>query len=206
MLAACGRRPQIQLGCLNTAGHNPMFNISNWLRTRSKSGQTAAKLYGSIVAQARHPAFYLDLVVPDTTSGRYEVLVLHLAVVLLVLNKTEGRDGPLGRALTEAFVVDMDDSLRQLAVGDMGVPRKVKKAAAGLMERTFAYRDALDEDDDSALIQRLSENLPRECDAKATMALAGYMRMLNDAITTKTSIESLRSGEITFPDPSQLRA
>ena len=33
-------------------------------------------------------------------------------------------------ALTEAFVVDLDDGMRELTFGDLAVPREIKRAAA----------------------------------------------------------------------------
>src|SRR6476661_3579184 len=43
---------------------------------------TAAALYGAIVAQARRPGFYAHLGVPDTVSGRFEMVLLHTVLVL----------------------------------------------------------------------------------------------------------------------------
>ena len=62
-----------------------MLNIANFFRKFGPSGRKAAKLYGSIVAQARQPAFYASVGVPDTANGRYEMVVLHLAAVLEAL-------------------------------------------------------------------------------------------------------------------------
>ena len=39
-------------------------------------------LYGAIVAQARTPALYTDLGVPDTVEGRFEMVVAHMALAL----------------------------------------------------------------------------------------------------------------------------
>ncbi|MGI9425995.1 MAG: ubiquinol-cytochrome C chaperone family protein [Hyphomicrobiaceae bacterium] len=178
-----------------------MLNLSNWLRKRSKPGQTAAKLYGSIVAQARLPVFYSSLGVADTTEGRYEGLALHLAVVLLALRRIEGPDGPIGRLLTEAFIVDMDDSMRELAVGDMSVPRKVKKAAAGLMERTLTYKEALDAADEAALRQCVSMFFGSDPEARATTALTRYVRSLHSDLDNATAAAELQTGNVIFPEP-----
>ncbi|MEI9901690.1 MAG: ubiquinol-cytochrome C chaperone family protein [Hyphomicrobium sp.] len=53
--------------------------------------------------------------------------------------------------LVESFIADMDDSLRELATGDLAVPKKVRRAATGLYERTMAYRAALAASDEQAL-------------------------------------------------------
>jgi len=89
--------------------------------------------------------------VPDTPSGRYEMVALHLSLVLERLRADADEASPLPRLLVEAFVSDMDDSLRELGTGDLAVPKKVKKAAAGLYERSMAYRSALAAGDEPAL-------------------------------------------------------
>ena len=43
---------------------------------------TIEGVYGMIVAQARSPAFYRDYQVPDTVSGRFDMIVLHLVLTL----------------------------------------------------------------------------------------------------------------------------
>ena len=56
---------------------------------RNPRAATIAALYGAIVAQARNPSFYLGFGVPDTTEGRFDMIVLHLALFCRRL----GREG-----------------------------------------------------------------------------------------------------------------
>src|SRR3978361_1242663 len=49
---------------------------------RGASPDTISTLYGMIVAQARLPVFYRDYAVADTVNGRFDLLVLHLSMVL----------------------------------------------------------------------------------------------------------------------------
>ena len=79
------------------------------------------------------------------------MIALHL---VLVLDRLAGAGEPgrrLGEALTEAFVADLDDTLREMTVGDLAVPRHVKRAVAALHERYAAYRAALAAADDAPL-------------------------------------------------------
>ena len=46
----------------------------------------------SIVAQARQPAFYTALGVPDTLDGRFELIALHGFLVMHRLKADAGRD------------------------------------------------------------------------------------------------------------------
>lgn len=115
-----------------------------WLKERKTRHGQADKLYGSIVAQARQPAFYSHLGVPDSLEGRYEMIVLHLFLAMERLQAEGHSAHNLSRCLVERFVTDMDDCMRELGVGDLSVPKKVKRAAAGFFERAGTYRAALE--------------------------------------------------------------
>jgi cytochrome b pre-mRNA-processing protein 3 len=137
----------------------------------------AGEIYGAIVAQARRPAFYAELGVPDTPSGRYEMVVLHLFLILERLRSGEEAIIPLPRLLVEAFISDMDASLRELGTGDLAVPRKVRRAATGLYERSMAYKAALESADNDALVSELAEHAYGAADTtRQAGVLARYIR------------------------------
>jgi cytochrome b pre-mRNA-processing protein 3 len=58
------------------------------LKTRAEIRRKAGEIYGAIVTQARQPDFYAALGIADTPGGRYEMVVLHLFLVL------DGADAP----------------------------------------------------------------------------------------------------------------
>ena len=66
----------------------------SWLRTRALDRRKAGELYGAVVTQARNPAFYARMGVPDRPEGRYEMIVLHLFLLLDRL----GADAPTTNA------------------------------------------------------------------------------------------------------------
>ena len=114
-----------------------------WFFNRSPTEPKAAELYGAVVALARRPKLYEVFGVADTPEGRYEALVLHLFLAAERL-MAEGEQGSKhAQALIEAFVTDMDDNMREMGVGDLSVPKKVKKAAAAFYDRADVYRSAL---------------------------------------------------------------
>lgn len=131
-----------------------------WLFNRNDSRRRASELYGAVVALARRPELYADMGVADTPEGRYEALVLTLFLVLERL-RGEGEEATAhAQALIEAFVTDMDDNMREMGVGDLTVPKKVKKAAAALYDRADVYRAALADDRQEELAAVLSRLLP----------------------------------------------
>jgi cytochrome b pre-mRNA-processing protein 3 len=117
--------------------------VLNWLKTRSEDRCKAKELYGAIVTGARQPAFYSGCGVEDTPEGRYEMIALHLFLVLERLKGAGPGADRIAQRVLEAFVTDMDDSMREMGVGDLSVGKKVKRSAAGLYERFHAYRTAL---------------------------------------------------------------
>lgn len=117
--------------------------IGGWLRGLRRR-EPAEVLYGSIVAAARQPQIYAVWGVPDTPDGRFEMLAAHVALVVYALAGHGERGSERGRALAEAFVADVDDNLREIGVGDLAVPRKVKKAAAAVFDRFNALRGGAD--------------------------------------------------------------
>src|SRR5215469_3078002 len=97
--------------------------ILPWFR-RNTQARTIAALYGAIVAQARSAGFYADYGVPDTVEGRFDLLVLHLVLLLrrlgrvsqaphgTELSKQLGKQ--LGQNLFDAFCRDLDANLREM--------------------------------------------------------------------------------------------
>lgn len=168
------------------------------VKARSELQRKAGDLYGVVVTQARQPAFYAELGIPDTPIGRYELVVLHLFLVLRRLQDVPGGAGELPRILVEAFVEDMDDSLRELGTGDLAVARKVRRAAAGLYERSQVYKQALSDGGSEALTVALASHLAIESNARQLASLAGYARAASASLAAQDAA-FLLEGKVTFP-------
>lgn len=172
----------------------------DWLIKRSASSSTARDLYGAVVTQARAPSFYVRLGVPDTAEGRYELVALHLVLLLERLGEADVADEALRRNLIETFIEDMDDSMREMGVGDLSVPKRVKKAAGGLYTRAEAYRAALAAPDEAALVAALKVYLYIGRDEPQAGRCAAYVRAMAAGLRRQSG-ESLRSGRVVFEDP-----
>ena len=112
-----------------------------WNRLFGKKEDSALALYAAIVAAARQPVFYRDWAVPDTIDGRFDMLVLHLAFVVARLRHEQEH---LRQQLVNHFCVDMDDNVRELGAGDLGVAKKVRRMAEAFQGRYAAYDAATD--------------------------------------------------------------
>jgi cytochrome b pre-mRNA-processing protein 3 len=155
------------------------------------------RLYGEIVAAARQPVLYAEYNVPDTPLGRFEMLSLHLFMILHRLRAEEGAAKAVAQELTDYFFQDVDHSLRELGIGDHGIPRRVKKLGRMFYGRATAYGHALDEKDRAALAASLKRNVRPEVESwpeaeqLADYAMAAWEHVA-DAATDAYSSGSFR--------------
>ena len=175
-----------------------------WLARRLDRRRTARELYGSIVTQARAPIFYSAWGVPDTTEGRFEVLVMHLSLVLDRLHGEAGWGAGLARALSEAFIADMDANMREMTFGDLAVPKEVKRTAAALFDRHSAYRGPLKARQPAALAGALATQMAYLA-ADRRLDSAGLAHYMLEAATgiARQSAGELAAGRPAWPVPSE---
>ena len=167
--------------------------------SRAPSRGTIEAIYGAIVAQARLPAFYRDFGVPDTVDGRFDMVVLHLWLVLRPRPKT--RDD-LARGLVDHFCSDMDDNLRELGVGDLTVPKRMVKFGEAFYGRAQAYDSGLaDGAAPDALAAALNRNIYNEAGAAQSKRLAAYVREAA-AMLARGDGADMERGTIGFPQPA----
>jgi cytochrome b pre-mRNA-processing protein 3 len=152
-------------------------------------------LYAAIVAQARQSHWYQAGQVPDTIDGRFGMVTLITALVLLRMEALgEVASGPMAR-LTEVLVEDMEGQVREIGFGDLVVGKQVGRMMGALGGRIGAYRDALKVGGD--LKAALGRNV-YGADAPPPEALAhveGEARALVGHLATCTLAE-LRSGRL----------
>jgi len=174
-----------------------------WLKSRRDRRQVARSLYGSSVTAARAAIFYAEWGVADTLQGRFEMLALHVALILGRLSRGAEPERRLGRALTEAFVVDMDDSMRELTFGDLAVPREIKRATAALFDRHAAYLAALAGTPDMSLSDALASQLAYLNRGKGLKPdrLSDYVERCAQALDAQPAAQIL-AGRIEWPDPA----
>ncbi|MGE0233126.1 MAG: ubiquinol-cytochrome C chaperone family protein [Flavobacteriaceae bacterium] len=157
------------------------------------------QLYEAIVAQARQPVFYTDFGVADDVEGRFEMIVMHL---VLVLDRTQqlGEPGRIaGQALFDLFFRDMDRSLREMGTGDLAVPKRIRRMAENVYGRADVYRAALSGDDVHALQSAIERNV-RPAGAGAADRLAAYMRENWQALQSH-DLDALIDGEVAWVSP-----
>lgn len=164
---------------------------------RTKRDETIGRLYGAIVAQARAPAFYRDHGVADTVDGRFDMIVLHIFLVLHRLKEEPPERRELGQNLFDLLFLDFDRALRELGVGDLKVPKKIREMGRAFYGRVAAYDAALASSEPGALESAIARNVLADPRADAAQ-LASYMRAAV-ADLAALPFETLAAGDIAFP-------
>lgn len=175
----------------------PLFRKASWSRT------TIVEAYNRIVAQARRPVFYVDYQVADTVEGRFDLILLHLVLVLRTArNQNDG--AAFAQDLFDLFVRDMDRSLREMGTGDISIAKKMKKVGRAFYGRAQSYDDALDARSVDAFSEALARNVyDRDVPSTFSRRLALYGLA---AAARLDAVEPARllAGDAEFPDPAEI--
>lgn len=176
-----------------------IFNFSG-----SKAiNETARKIYLSLVEQARQPAFYRSFGVPDTPDGRFDMIVLHAFLLFRRFKRDHKQTETLGQAVFDLMFSDMDQNLREMGVGDLGVGKRIKGMAKGFYGRVDAYEKGLD-DTNETLEKALKRNLFRKTSPSTTQVSAVRAYMQSQAARLDSiDTESLLAGDLAFDPPAE---
>jgi len=180
-----------------------LWPFNHFRKPRIPSRGTIEAIYGMIVTQAREPLFYRDLAVPDTVNGRFDLLVLHLWMVLRRLKPLEG-GAALSQALFDRFCEDMDGNLREMGVGDLTVPKRMQAFGEAFYGRVAAYDLALSAGEEP-LAQALCKNVLNGADIEKARLLAIYAAAAIAALD-RLDEAALRGASWTFPAPVHVGA
>lgn len=169
--------------------------LAHFSRKR-KNREIVDGLYRQLTAIARNPHYYAEMHVPDTVMGRFEMLSL---TMVLFLRRTHG-SGPaleqLAQDVVDTFFEDMDHSLRELGVGDVSVPKRMKKLARMFYGRAQSYGNALNDGDAVELAESLGRNL-YPSDTQANEKNPADMRPLAAAaISLETAFKALNEEDL----------
>jgi len=167
---------------------------------RRRNESIAYSLYGAIVAQARSPALYTTYQVPDTVDGRFDMIVLHAFLFLHRMRGTGPEEKEIGQAVFDLFLRDMDRSLREMGVSDVGVPKKLKKMAEAFYGRVGAYDTALVAGDRAELTDAIARNVfPEGGGEAAAPSLADYVERAAASLAEKP-VADILAGRLAFPE------
>jgi cytochrome b pre-mRNA-processing protein 3 len=156
-------------------------------------------VYRAIVAQSRHPRFYAEWAVPDTVTGRFDMICLHLALLFRRLRSESKEVRDFSQAVFDLFFKDMDRSLREMGAGDMAVPKKIRNMGNIFYGLLANLNEAMDRNDSAAVEAVLARNL-FDADADAPVGeLAAYL-FAEAARLEAQPLEAIIAGRIELGD------
>ena len=169
------------------------------LFTPSRTRVAGEALYASAARQARQPAFYASLGVADSAEKRFELLTLHVTLIVLRLRGQGEAAGETSQHLFDTFVQALDDALREMGVGDLSVGKKMRKLGEAFYGRVRNYDEAFtalpDREPLAAIIRRtvLMADAASETQPLADYAMAAMARLEAEPI------DNLLQGEAPWP-------
>lgn len=164
------------------------------LGRKDGSDSSARRLHAAATAQSRRPAFYRNWGVPDTADGRFELLTLHLVLLLERL-----KEHPAVRQdLFDTYVSDLDGALREMGVGDLAMGRRMKQLGQVFYGRAATFGAAFKAlPADTELREVFARSVFQDAPDGDLAALTGYAidcrAKLADCAT-----ENLLAGRITW--------
>lgn len=150
--------------------------MSIWPFRPSRASEDAEKLLNAVTEASRRPAFFGPGRVPDTLEGRFELMTLNASLALLRL-RSDPACAPLAQTFTDRLFRFFDAGLREDGVGDLTVPKRMRKLASAFYGRLQAYGEALEATDTTALTAAVERNILGEQSLFAPL-LAGHVKAL----------------------------
>jgi cytochrome b pre-mRNA-processing protein 3 len=166
-----------------------LWPFNHFRKPRLAPRGTIETIYGMIVTQAREPLFYRDLGVPDAVNGRFDLLLLHLWMVLRHLRSMADHT-ELAQALFDRFCADMDANLREMGIGDLAVPKKMQALGEAFYGRAAAYDMAMT-DGAEALAQAICRNVLDGESIEKARRLATYVQETMTSLANESDINRL---------------
>jgi len=124
-------------------------------RATAQTRSAGRALYESAVRQARAPALYAVMGAPDTVEGRFELLTLHVILIIERLRGEGETSASSSQALFDAYVRDLDGALREMGVGDFTVGKRMRALGGAFYGRAAAYRAAFEALPDRTPLEQL---------------------------------------------------
>lgn len=171
----------------------------NFRKATSRPRSAGAELYDAAVAQARRPALYGPMGAPDTIEGRFELLTLH---VILIVDRLRGEGAAAARSsqvLFDTYCSNLDGALREMGVGDLTVGKRMRALGGAFYGRAQAYRAAFEAlPDEGELTTVIGRTIMAGESGPGGAALAAYAARCHQDLAS-VDAEALLTGPPPWP-------
>lgn len=168
----------------------------------------ARRIYSKLMAQSRDVKFYGEGRFADSYDGRIDVLTLHIAAVLTNLNRFGENGERLGQALFDEMKDDFEIALREEALSDASVKKRIQPMISLFYDRVKKYAEALHQTDkETALDTVFSETLPLSLNedeagnSSFRKTISHYLQSFDDSLA-EASLGQIALAEFNFPSLS----
>jgi cytochrome b pre-mRNA-processing protein 3 len=165
------------------------------LLAKSSARRAGELLHAAAARQSRNEALYATMGVPDTVEGRFEALTLHIVLLISRLADDGGPAGGVRQAVFDSYVSNLDGALREMGVGDLAVPKRMRKLGEAFYGRARSYDEAVQAlPDETALRELLLRTALQGASAPRVEALTAYVLACRDGLS-RMSAERLAAGD-----------
>ncbi len=168
------------------------------LRRTNRHERAGFALYSTAVAAARDPWFYRALAVPDTLDGRFDLIALHVFLLIQRLQHAEEPGPVLAQAVFDAMFSDMDNNLREIGVSDLSVGKRVRAMWEALHGRSKAYASAIGTEDAGVLASALARNVWRNAAPQGAAASLARLVLAQARHLAEQPLTALVAGSVHF--------
>ena len=168
-----------------------------------KNMSVCYRIYNSIVTQSRHSYFYINHGVPDTPDGRFDMITIHVFLVIRKLKNEHNKNYEMAQEIFDIMFADMEQNLREMGSGDVGVSMKIKAMVEAFYGRIKVYEAGFK--NILLLENALNRNLFRKTNPNKfqVKSMAEYIQ--HEALRLeKVEIKDILKGNISFSIPSEI--
>ncbi len=113
-----------------------------WLKNQAEKRQNAKNLYMLATSHAGNTEFYSSYQVSDSIEGRYEMLCIHIFLLLERL-RHEDKEKQLSELITELLVKDLELNYFESEIKNLDRADKINQRIGGFYNRSADYQSAL---------------------------------------------------------------
>lgn len=167
---------------------------------KTKLTEPVYAVYSAIVAQSRREIFYAEWGVPDTVTGRFDMISLHAALVFRRLRSKDAQSREFAQNVFDCFFRDMDRSLREMGVGDLSIGKRIEKMGALFYGTLSNLSEILHAGDRERLVAFIARNFHDGGTHEAAGRFADYV-LACDEILKDQAVEGIMGGKVRFGEP-----
>lgn len=153
------------------------------------------EVYQKTLEHSLSPAFFAQHKVPDTFDGRFDMLLLSLFIVMERL--IEAGENDFNQALFDQTFANMDQTLREMGIGDMGVPKHQKKMMKAFNGRTHAYKEGLQSGDLTDALKKNLYGTLEDVDDETLSNMQSYVLKALEHLKMQNAAD-IKNGQIDF--------